>query len=235
MGVEYVIYSPLTTKKVAKVLARCEERIAEWFEIRADYDDPYGEFDLVGDLPAEEEARAMIRPDGDDGAILARLPTLKVAITIDRPGDFATSPMQVSIMRFLVENAGEGLVQMVDSLVTSEAVLEELAGYQGVEQAARAAADSPAAAPAQPPPPGASGAVLMRFVATQLKGSIDEGVFELHPLANPKALAEDILDYLYARDKRPNAAEFMEWLIDRGDIEEVYGDDDEIYGRFVAS
>ena len=34
-----------------------------------------------------------------------------------------------------------------------------------------------------------------------------------------KALAEDILDYLYAKDKRPTAAEFIEWLIERHDIE----------------
>ncbi len=241
MGVEYIVYSPLTVKQLERVLKRCEAQIEVWSEARRDYDDQWGELALTGGIPTEEEALEMIWVDEElvtDGkhptvqAILHRLPRLRSAVSIDRPGDFETSPMQVSIMRFLIAEAGEGLVQMVDALMLSEDLLAELEGYPDVDTAG---AKPVAEAQLEPPPTGASGAVLLKFVVERTKQLILSGAFELHPLANPRALAEDILDYLYARDPRPNAADFMEWLLERGDIEEVFGDDDEIYGQFVAS
>ncbi|MBN2497758.1 MAG: hypothetical protein JXR96_24400 [Deltaproteobacteria bacterium] len=238
MSVEYIVYSQLPAKELERVIARCEERIDAWSELRMDYDDRWGEISLSGDIPTEAQAREMIWPEEDEAeadparveAILARLPAMKSAICIDRPGDFETNPMQVSILRFLVEHAGEGLVQLVDSLVTSEAFLEELDDYVDVDGSVE-----PDEAPAaKPPPSGSSGAKLLTFVSGKIDKLVREGTLELHPLARPRSLAEDVLDYLYARDPRPKAAEFMEWLLERGDIEEIYGDDAQIYAEFVA-
>jgi hypothetical protein len=119
MSVEFVVFSALPPAELERVEQECRARLEAWFDDHEDSGDEWGEFALGGWVPPPEQAAQMVWLAGDRGPapsssartkqILARLKTIRSAITIERPGNLEVDRLQVSILRFLVERAGPGL------------------------------------------------------------------------------------------------------------------------------
>ncbi|MEL6339726.1 MAG: hypothetical protein AAFQ65_07445 [Myxococcota bacterium] len=151
MSADYTVYSPLPPSTILSVLEECRRKIEEWSEAREGYDDPYGHLSISSHLPDEEWLEEMETIDeelsfdeGEDEAareqrrikrerVSQRVPSLKGGININRPADFEISPTQVSIMRFLLANLGDGVVAMVDWLYVTEDIVAELTPMESVE------------------------------------------------------------------------------------------------------
>lgn len=142
MSVDYVILSPLAPAELERVEEQCRERLAAWYEDHEDAGDEIGEFAMGGFIPSPSEAEDMVKLPDDGGqappgskqtkAVLERLRTIRSAITIERPGNLDLDRMQVSILKFLVERAGKGLVLFVDALELSESALRYLRTKQAM-------------------------------------------------------------------------------------------------------
>lgn len=129
---DYVIFSPKTPAELGVVEAECRTLVDNWLVAHDGVDEPFADFDLGGIIPTADEAlQRVAAADGGFAAedspeaaeVLSRLATIRSAITIERPDDPAVNPLVVSVMRFLVRGAGEGLVQLAEPLLTTDQAL----------------------------------------------------------------------------------------------------------------
>jgi hypothetical protein len=136
VSVDYVIYSPKTPGELGAVLAECRGLLDDWLVAHDGVDEPFADFDLGGMIPSADAATQMVWDEAGDLAsedspevaeVLSRLTTIRSVITIERPDDPAVNPLVVSVLRFLIRGVGEGLVQLVDSLQTTELTLASIA------------------------------------------------------------------------------------------------------------
>lgn len=244
MSAEYVVMSPLPPAELEEVERRCRKLVAA----HADTGDEWGEFYLGGMIPSPEEAADMVWLPGDRGVaprdsaetrrVLDRLATIRSAITIERPGYLDIDRMQVSILRYLIEHAGAGLVLLVDALELSESVLEDLASKQGVDdfegrsQALPGGEAGEAAMQAQaddgaPPVVRAARALLARLREDEL--------LEVEPSFDRDAAVESVLRGLEKAGKRRRSdfADILaESLAEAPGVVELYADDDTLVGLF---
>ena len=134
MSATWTIYSPLAPQRMRSLEEECDQAVEEYLEEHPDCDDQCGEVLADGQLPdADEVTRGHERYRLPlPAAILERLAGCRSAMTIDRPGDLDGDPLQVSVLRFLLERAGEALVMLNDyPLRRSEELLAEIAQKPG--------------------------------------------------------------------------------------------------------
>lgn len=130
MSATYSILSPLAPKEMLDLEQRCLSAVEHYLEDHPDCEDEWGEMGAGGSIPRAEDVRSAYARYGlvlDDG-VLERLGRCRSVFSIDRPGDIDTvGGLQVSILRFLLEAAGESLVLLNDyPFETGEALLAKL-------------------------------------------------------------------------------------------------------------
>ena len=137
---EFTILSPVSPERMREIESECYGVIREWYENHDDPGDEWGEFHVGGMVPAPREAARMVWLDDDRPApessdktrqVLTLLGNVRSSLTIAEPGDIAVDLLQVSILRFLLERAGTGLICMSDSLEPAELILDELRDLPG--------------------------------------------------------------------------------------------------------
>jgi hypothetical protein len=140
MSATWFLLSPLSAKKMIALEEECQAAIDAYLEEHSDCEDAYGELAAGGVVPEEAEvvaAHQRLSLPAPDDKLLKRLARCKSALSIDRPGPLETAPLQVSILRFLLERVGKGLVLFNDyPLETADDAivrLQELAGAPGFE------------------------------------------------------------------------------------------------------
>jgi hypothetical protein len=249
MSADYIIYSPLSPSNLAKLVATCQEQVDEWYLDHDSREDQWGEFFIGGDVPSPGDAAAMVvdedgivAPVDSDKTeqVLERLGDIKSAITIERPGNIDTDKMQVSILRYLLEGAGLGLVKLVDVIELSEVVLEEVKMRDGAEgfgdEAARerhAAADDD---DATPEPLAADGPVdpVFRAVFNMLAELQRDGSLDVEPHFDAERATEAIIRSLSKSGGRDVGGTVAKVLLKARGVEELYLDDDELAKRIEA-
>jgi hypothetical protein len=140
MSATWYLLSPLSAKKMNALEEECQAAIDAHLEEHPDSEDTYGEIAAGGVVPGEAEvvaAHQRLSLPAPDDKLLKRLARCKSALSIDRPGALETDPLQVSILRFLLERIGKGLVLFNDyPLETADDAivrLQELSGAPGFE------------------------------------------------------------------------------------------------------
>jgi len=137
MSATYTLLSPLSPKEMLALEESVQRAVDEYLEEHPDCDDEWGEMSAGGDIPKAEQVVAAYRqyhlelPDG----VLERLKKCRSAFSIDRPGDIeAAGGLQVSILRFLLERAGEGMALLNDyPFESSEHLLARLKKKRGAK------------------------------------------------------------------------------------------------------
>lgn len=134
------IYSILTTLEPKAILELEQAAIGaveEFLEEHPECDDDWGEMSAGGPMPGPAEVRAAYEKYGLDlePDVLERLERCRSVFSIDNPGDIDTvGGLQVSILRFLLERAGESLVFLNDyPLEKGEALLARLRKVPGAK------------------------------------------------------------------------------------------------------
>jgi hypothetical protein len=117
MSASYLLLSPLSPKEMLELEQRVQRALEEYLEEHPECEDERGEMSAGGQIPRPEEvveAYRRYRLELHPG-VLERLSRCRSAFSIDRPGDIETAGgLQVSILRFLLEQAGEGMVLLND-------------------------------------------------------------------------------------------------------------------------
>lgn len=130
MSATFTILSPLDPKRMIDVENAVEVALEQYLEDHPDCDDDWGQMGPGGLLPSLDEVRAAYARYGLtlEQDVLARFQRCRSAFTIDRPGDIEVAGgLQVSLLRFLLEEIGESLVLLNDyPFETSEALLTRL-------------------------------------------------------------------------------------------------------------
>lgn len=249
MSVDYIIYSPLSPAKLAELVETCQRRVDEWYLDHEERDDQWGEFFLGGDPPSPGDAASMVH-DSDGvvapvdsektAAVLERLASIKSAITIERPGNIDVDRMQVSILKFLLEGAGAGLVQLVDAIELSEVILEEVATREGAagfgDEAAHERHLAEDAEAAVPEPLAADGPVdpVFRAVFNLLAELQRDGSLDVEPHFDAERATESIIRALSKTGGRDVGGTVAKVLLKARGVEELYLDDDELAKKFEA-
>lgn len=129
MSATWQILSPLTPREMLDLEAECTRVVTDYLDDHPDCDDAWGELGVGGALPTQPEVVSgyqryrLALPK----AILEKLAACRSSMTIDRPGDLAVDRLQVSVLRYLVERAGDGLVLFNDyPFVMAARVLTDL-------------------------------------------------------------------------------------------------------------
>lgn len=137
MSATYSILSTLEPKAMLELEQAVIGAVEEYLEEHPDCDDDWGEMGAGGHIPSADEARdayaryrLKLEPD-----VLERLGRCRSVLGIDNPGDIATEGgLQVSILRFLLERAGESLVLLEDyPFEKGEVLLGKLAKQRGAK------------------------------------------------------------------------------------------------------
>lgn len=238
MSIDFTVFSALTPAELRKVEQACQERIEAWYDENEDAgDDPPVELALGGVVPSPDQAAQMVWLPDDRGpappdseqtrAILERLGTIRSGITIDRPGDLETDPLKVSIVRFLVERAGPGLVRLVDSLELSESVLGRLRDEQGVPGFADAgvAGDEPDLELDDDLP--AAQTPMSKAVRSFIERLRRDEVLEVEPSFAIEPACDAVLETLEKMQKRGRggAATVADALLGVPGVVDIYADD----------
>ena len=249
MSVQYVIFTPLSPVEAAELVDLCHQHIEAWYLDHDDQDERWGELVVGGELPSPGDATAMVCDD--DGVVmpvdsektavvLARLETVRSAITIERPGGVDTDRIQVSVLRFLLERAGEGLIQLVDMIEPVEVILGELAGREGAAGfgdpdahkryvMTEAMASNPEPLEADGPVDPVFAAIFRLLAELQRDGSMD-----VEPHFDAERATESIIRALNKSGGRDLGGTVAQVLLKARGVEELYLDDEELARRMEA-
>jgi len=244
VSVDYVIYSPKTPGELGAVLAECRDLLDNWLVAHDGVDEPFADFDLGGMIPTADAATQMVwDPDGGQASedspevaeVLSRLATIRSAITIERPDDPAVNPLVVSVLRFLIRGAGQGLAQFVDALETTEQAIASLTD--------KAEADSflPSRQTTVRTPRAGARAVTVDTAPRANLAAIDvprlivdrlvaDGLIALDPGRRRDSLEKQLDRALAADDELSPVKALIEVLLDHDAVAEVYGTDQELEG-----
>lgn len=239
VGIDYVIFSPKAPAEFADVEAECRTLVDNWLVAHDGVDEPFEDFDLGGRIPTPEEAATLVWDiDGNRAAedspelaeVLSRLATVRSVITISRPEDPSVSPLVVSLLRFLIRGAGEGLVQFVDVLDTTERALESL-----VDKTEAPDFMPPRSNTVRTPRSGARAVTVEtspriniaaidvpRVIVDRLVG---DGLIALDPGRRRDSLEKELDRALAAEDVISPVKALIEVLLDHDAVAEVYGTD----------
>lgn len=136
MSATFLLFAPLSPQEMRELEVACERAVEAYLEEHPDCDDRWGEIIAGGAIPTRQEVlEGYGHYDLDlDDETVARLDACRSALIVDRPGDFETDRLQVTVLRFLFERAGRGLVMFNDyPLVSTEEAIEMLRGMRGVQ------------------------------------------------------------------------------------------------------
>lgn len=130
MSATFFVFSPLHPKEMIALSDSVVTAVEDYLEEHPDCEDDWGEMSAGGRIPTADEVRdayARFRI-ALEGSVLDRLERCRSAFTIDHPGDIdAVGGLQVSLLRFVLERAGDALVLLNDyPLETSEELLAKL-------------------------------------------------------------------------------------------------------------
>jgi hypothetical protein len=135
MSATYSIFSPLAPREMLELEQECTRAVEQYLEDHPDCDDEWGEMQAGGSIPRAEEVRTEYARLGLvlDADVLERLSRCGSVFSIDRPGDIETmGGLQVSILRYVLQRTGEGLVLLNDyPFEPSEALLSKLRARRG--------------------------------------------------------------------------------------------------------
>lgn len=135
MSATYTILSSLAPNEMRELEAAAIAAVEDYLEEHPECDDDWGEMGAGGAKPTADEVRAAyakfrltLEP-----AVLERLDRCRSVLSIDHPGDIDTvGGLQVSILSFLLERAGESLVLLNDyPLETGESLSAKLRKRRG--------------------------------------------------------------------------------------------------------
>lgn len=135
MSATYTLLSPLSPKEMLDLADHCRRTVEEYLAEHPDCDDEWGDMVPGGSIPREPDVRAAYQrfriPLPDD--VLVRLRRCRSVLSIDRPGDIdTTGGLQVSVLRFLLEQCGEGMLLLNDyPFESSEHLLGRLSRKRG--------------------------------------------------------------------------------------------------------
>jgi hypothetical protein len=242
VSVDYVIYSPKTPAELGAVLGECRDLLDNWLVAHDGVDEPFADFDLGGIIPSADDAVRMVWDPagglaGEDSPevaeVLSRLATVRSAITIERPDAPETNPLVVSVLRFLLRGAGEGLAQIVDALHTTEQMLASLADK------AEAEGFLPAKQTTVRTPRSGTRAVTVDTAARVNIAAIDVPRLIVDRLVQDQLIAldpgrrrdslEKALDRALASDEELSPVKaLIEVLLDHDAVAEVFGTDKEL-------
>jgi len=140
MTVKWTILSPLSSREMLEVERECERALEHYLQLYPECADRWGEFSAGGSIPTRSEVateyhRYRLRlPDG----VAARLASCRSVMTIERPGRLEADGLQASLMRFILERTGKGLVIFNDyPMEETEVVLAGLRHQRGAPGFAR--------------------------------------------------------------------------------------------------
>ncbi|MEZ4219392.1 MAG: hypothetical protein R3B13_00595 [Polyangiaceae bacterium] len=136
MSVTYWILSPLSEKEMLDLEYECGDALDAWFEAHPDTDEEYGEMETAESVPTLDEVEKAYkkRKLKLDDATIERLSSCESAFTIEEPASIELGGLQLSILRYLLQRAGSGLVSLGDyPFETCEAALARLEDLPGVD------------------------------------------------------------------------------------------------------
>lgn len=250
MSVQYIIYSPLPQSQITELVEACRQYATEWYLDHDDLDDRWGDLAVGAPIPSPGDAAAMVCDDEGvvmpvdsekTAEVLERLAAVQSAITIERPGNMDADRMQVSILRFLLEGCGAGLIQLVDVIEPTEVILGELAGREGAPGfadpeahqrhmlAAALASDNPEPLEADGPVDPVFAAIFKMLAELQRDGSMD-----VEPHFDAERATESIIRALNKTGGRDLGGTIANVLLKARGVEELYLDDDELARRMEA-
>jgi len=135
MSATFQILSPISPREMLDLERACMAAVEAYLDEHPDCEDQWGEIGAGGPIPRQPEVVAAYRryrldlPD----VVVERLSRCRSSMMIDRPGDLDADRLQVSILCFLLERAGEGLIMFNDyPLVDTTAALLDLRRRRGV-------------------------------------------------------------------------------------------------------
>jgi hypothetical protein len=137
MSATYSILSTLAPKAMLELEQACVRIVEAYLEEHPECEDEWGEMGAGGTIPPAAEVRDAYARRGllleDD--LLERLERCASVFSIDRPGDIdAVGGLQVSILRFVLERAGDSLVLLNDyPFEKGEALLSKLKTRRGAK------------------------------------------------------------------------------------------------------
>lgn len=242
VSVDYLIYSPKTPGDLGAVLAECRSLLDNWLVAHDGVDEPFADFDLGGMIPSADAATQMVWDDAGGLAsedspevaeVLSRLTTIRSVITIERPDDPAVNPLVVSVLRYLIRGAGEGLVQLVDSLQPTEQALASIADKpeaEGFLPSRTATVRTPrtgARAVTVDTAPRANVAAIdvPRLIVDRL---VADGLVALDTAKRRDSLEKALDRALAADDVLSPVKALIEVLLDHDGVAEVFGTDQEL-------
>jgi hypothetical protein len=116
MSATWQILSPITPREMLDLEVECTRVVTEYLDDHPDFEDTWGELGAGAALPTQPEVVSAYQryrlplPD----AVLEKLAACHSSMRIDCPGDLSSDRLQVSVLRYLVERAGDGLVLFND-------------------------------------------------------------------------------------------------------------------------
>ncbi|HMR06687.1 MAG TPA: hypothetical protein PKA88_12945 [Polyangiaceae bacterium] len=154
MSVTYLLLSPLTEQEMLDLEYACGDALDAWFDDNPDAENDYGEMETMEDVLSLEDVKKAYKKSKLelDDATAERLATCQSGFSIEDPGEISgEGGLQVSILRFLLERAGAGLVSLGGyPFENAEDVLERLRSVPGVDGFAEESAEPKRRRMAQP-------------------------------------------------------------------------------------
>lgn len=133
MAALWTIFSPHPETKLRELEAQYLAQVERYLADHPDCEDTWGEPTGGGPVPAADdvvrEYRAHRLPLAD--YVLERLSACRSAFYIDRPGDLSIDRLQVSLLRYVLDRIGKGLIMFNDyPLESTDIVRLELRGHE---------------------------------------------------------------------------------------------------------
>ena len=133
MTVELVFYSPLSSEELEDVVVGCIAELEAYRMEHPTLSDVTGALAMGGTVPSIAEAKAAHaeyeEPFPD--SLAKKLENIQSVATISDPGDLENSPLQVAVVKYLVDRIDDGLILLIDyPLLTIGDCIEELQGYK---------------------------------------------------------------------------------------------------------
>jgi hypothetical protein len=239
VSLDFVILSPKPPTELGAVEAECRTLLDNWLVTHDGVDEPFADFDLGGLIPSADDAAQMVFEvdggrAGDDSPevaeVLSRLATIRSAITIERPDDPAVNPLVVSVLRFLIRGAGEGLVQFADAIQTTEQAIAWLADKTETEgflptrtTTVRTPRSGTRAVTVDTAPRANLAAIdVPRLIVDRL---VADGLVALDPGRRRDSLEKQLDRALASDDELSPVKALIEVLLDHDAVAEVYGTD----------